>query len=139
MGKSLLVWSSRGVAEKAAMKEVFQGGKPRIGEGYSPLEEIAVFRLPDQARSHHDGLEALALDGPQVALGDRGDGRRPLAVVQDRQFAKDLRSRQCGEVLALAGNLDASIWRKYIKINWVIIIIILSYPIDIKATMPILT
>jgi hypothetical protein len=30
----------------------------------SPLEEICVFGLSDQARAHHNGLETLPLDGP---------------------------------------------------------------------------
>lgn len=46
-----------------------------------PLEEVGVFGLPDEASPHHDGLEALALDGPQLAVRGCLDGGRPLAVV----------------------------------------------------------
>lgn len=82
---------------------------PAEATGYSPLEEVRVLRLPDQTRSHHDGLEALAFDGPQVALGDGRDGRRPLAVVQDGQLAQDLGAGEGREVLALAGDFNAAI------------------------------
>lgn len=79
---------------------------------YPPLEEVSVLGLADQARSHHDGLEALALDGPQVALGDRSDGRRSLAIVQDGQLAEHLGARKGREVFALAGDLNAAIWKE---------------------------
>lgn len=69
---------------------------------YIPLEEIRVFRLPNEARSHHDCLEALAFDRPQIALGDRCDCRRPLAIVQYGQFAQHLGAGERRQVLALA-------------------------------------
>lgn len=75
----------------------------------SPLEEIGVLGLPDQTGAHHDGLEALSLDGPQLAVGGRGDGRRPLAMVEDGQFAEHLGAGQRREVFAFAGHLDATL------------------------------
>lgn len=59
---------------------------------HSPLEEIGVLGLPDQPGTHHDGLEALSLDGPQLTVGGRGDGCRPLAMVEDGQLTEHLRA-----------------------------------------------
>lgn len=76
---------------------------------YIPLEEIRVLRLPYEARSHHDCLEALTFDRPQIAFGDRCDRRRPLAVVQNGQFAQHLGAGERRQVFALARHLHASI------------------------------
>ena len=65
--------------------------------------------LPDEPRPHHDGLEDLPLDGPQLAVRRRLDRRRPLAVVQDGQLAEHLARRQDREELALAGHLHFAI------------------------------
>lgn len=35
-----------------------------------PAEEVGVLRVLDEARSHHDGLEALPVDGPQLNVGE---------------------------------------------------------------------
>ena len=76
---------------------------------YIPLEEGCVLGLPDEPRPHHDGLEDLPLDGPQLAVRRRLDRRRPLAVVQDGQLAEHLARRQDREELALAGHLHFAI------------------------------
>lgn len=34
----------------------------------SPLEEVHVLGVLDESGSHHDGLEALAVDGPQFHM-----------------------------------------------------------------------
>lgn len=68
---------------------------------HSPLEEIRVLRLSDQPRAHHDRLEALSLDRPQIALTDCGNCRRTLAIVEYCQFAENLSARQCREIFAL--------------------------------------
>jgi hypothetical protein len=47
------------------------------------LQEVGVLGLSDQAGPHHDGLEALSLDGPQFAIGRRFDGSCSLTMVQD--------------------------------------------------------
>lgn len=62
---------------------------------HSPLEEIRVLCLPDQAGTHHDRLEALSLDRPQIALTDGGNCCRSLAIVEYCQFAENLCARQC--------------------------------------------
>lgn len=60
---------------------------------HSPLEEIRILRLPDQSRAHHDRLEALTLDRPQITLTDCGNCCRTLAIVEYRQFAENLSAR----------------------------------------------
>ena len=67
--------------------------------------------LSDEPGPHHDGLEDLSLDGPQLAVGRRLDGRRPLAVVEDGQLAEDLPGGQDREELALARHLHLAIWK----------------------------
>lgn len=62
---------------------------------HSPLEEIRVLCLPDQAGTHHYRLEALSLDRPQIALTDGGNCCRSLAIVEYCQFAENLSARQC--------------------------------------------
>ena len=68
--------------------------------------------LSDEPRPHHDGLEDLPLDGPQLAVGRRLDGRRPLAVVEDGQLAEDLPGGQDREELALARHLHLAICKR---------------------------
>ena len=65
--------------------------------------------LPDEPGPHHDGLEDLPLDGPQLAVGRGLDGGRPLAVVEDGELAEHLPGGQDGEELALARHLDLAI------------------------------
>lgn len=77
-----------------------------------PLEEIGIFSLSDESSPHHDGLEALAFDGPQSAIGSSLDGGRPFAVVQYGQFAKHLPRCHCAEVFVFAGNLHATLCEK---------------------------
>lgn len=55
-----------------------------------PLKEICVFGLSYQTSSHHDGLEALTLDGPQPAVGGGFDCGGSLAVVQYGQLTEHL-------------------------------------------------
>ena len=40
----------------------------QVDKGGHGLEEGRVLGLPLHRRPHHDGLEALALDGPQLAV-----------------------------------------------------------------------
>lgn len=47
--------------------------EPRRGRkvaSHVPAEEVGVLRVLDEARSHHDGLEALPVDGPQLDVGE---------------------------------------------------------------------
>lgn len=43
--------------------------QPSLSLTHSPLEEVRVLGLPDEARTHHYRLEALSLDGPELAVG----------------------------------------------------------------------
>lgn len=36
-----------------------------------PAEEVGVLGVSDETRPHHDGLEALPVDGPQLDVGQR--------------------------------------------------------------------
>lgn len=74
-----------------------------------PLEEIGVLGLTYQAGAHHDRLEALSLDGPELAVGGGRDRGRPLTVVEDGQLAQHLGPGQCRQVLAFAGHLHAAL------------------------------
>lgn len=35
-----------------------------------PAEEVGVLGVLNEARSHHDGLEALPVNGPQLDVGE---------------------------------------------------------------------
>lgn len=37
--------------------------------GRSPFQKLHILRVLDEARPHHDGLETLAVDGPQLHVG----------------------------------------------------------------------
>lgn len=38
--------------------------------GHSPFQKLHILRVLDEARPHHDGLETLAVDGPQLHVGE---------------------------------------------------------------------
>jgi hypothetical protein len=68
--------------------------------------------LPDKAGPHHDGLEALSLDGPELAVGDGGDGCGALAVVENGELAENFRAGQRRQVFAFARHLDTTLCGK---------------------------
>lgn len=75
----------------------------------SPLEEVRVLGLSDEPSPHHDGLEALALDGPEAAVRRGFDGGGSLAVVQYGELAEHLAWSHCAEVLVLPGHLHSAL------------------------------
>lgn len=51
-----------------------------------PLQEIRVFRLSRETSPHHNSLEALSIDGPEMAISCRGNRRCPLAIVENSEL-----------------------------------------------------
>lgn len=83
-----------------------------------PLKEVSVFRLAYESGAHHNGLEALAFDGPQSTIRGRLDGGCTFAVVQDGQLAEHLAWRHRAEVLVLPRYFHSTLcWRKEKKYN----------------------
>lgn len=37
---------------------------------HSPFQKLHILGVLDEARPHHDGLETLAVDGPQLHVGE---------------------------------------------------------------------
>jgi len=71
-----------------------------------PLQEVRVFRLPRESRPHHDGLEALSVDGPELAVSCSGDRRCPLAVVKNSELTQHFAVLQGAKILAVPRYLD---------------------------------
>lgn len=47
-----------------------ESGRERKVATHAPAEEVSILRVLDEARSHHDGLEALPVDGPQLDVSE---------------------------------------------------------------------
>jgi hypothetical protein len=71
-----------------------------------PLQEVCVFRLPRETRPHHDGLEALSVDGPELAVSCSGNRRCPLAVVKNRELTQHFAVLQSAKILTVSRYLD---------------------------------
>lgn len=68
--------------------------KVKVNKLILPFKEVCVFGLSDKTGPHHDRLEALPLDGPELAVRYGRDRCGSLTVVQYGELAEHLGTRQ---------------------------------------------
>lgn len=73
-----------------------------------PFKEVCVFGLPDKTGPHHDRLEALSLDRPELAIRYGCYCCGSLTVVQYGELAEHLGPRQGWQIFPLARYFDSA-------------------------------
>lgn len=76
-----------------------------------PLQEIRIFRLSRETSPHHNGLEALSVDGPEMTISCRGNRRCPLAIVKNSELPQHLTVLQGTKIFAISRHLDLTLWK----------------------------
>jgi len=74
-----------------------------------PLQKVRIFCLSRETGPHHDGLETLPIDGPELAVGRSSYRRGPFAVIEDRQLPQYFARCQSTEVLSVPRHLDSAL------------------------------
>lgn len=82
-----------------------------------PLKEVSVFSLANEPSAHHDGLEALALDGPKSAVRCCLDGGSAFAVIEDGQLAEHFARCHSAEVFVLPGYFHTALCLRNIHLR----------------------
>lgn len=76
-----------------------------------PFQEIRVLRLSRETSPHHNSLEALSVDGPEMTISCRGNRRCPLAIVKNSELSQHLTVLQGTKIFAISRHLDLTLWK----------------------------